>query len=95
MKRRGSSGGGGAAWDVEPERCRLARKIFLGAMVVMDDSKFEKKKWHTRRIGDDGAHKNEWREKNGYLRYLKRSEYESLCRGEGPVCCDEGLASQR
>ena len=44
MKRCGSSGGGGAAWDVEPERCLLAGTVFLGAIVVTDGSKSEKKK---------------------------------------------------
>ena len=34
MNRRRSSGGGGFARDVEPERCRLAGTIFLGARVV-------------------------------------------------------------
>ena len=43
MKQRGSSEGGGAAWDVEPERCRLAGTFFLGAIVVMEDLKSEKK----------------------------------------------------
>ena len=34
MNRCGSSGGGGAACEVEPDRCRLARVDFLGAMEV-------------------------------------------------------------
>ena len=49
MKRCGSSGGGGAARDVEPERCHLVGTVFLGAIVVTDSSKSEKKKMHTRR----------------------------------------------
>ena len=34
MNLCGSSGGGGAALEVEPDRCHLARVDFLGAMEV-------------------------------------------------------------
>ena len=43
MKWCGSSRGGGAAWDVESERCRLAGTVFLGAIVVTNGLKSEKK----------------------------------------------------
>ena len=40
MNRRGSSEGGGAAREVEPERCLLARVDFLGAIRVDFDYRF-------------------------------------------------------
>ena len=55
MKRRGSFGGGGAAWDVESERCRLAKTVFLGAIVVTGGSK-SKKKCTQEGVGDKGEH---------------------------------------
>ena len=42
MKRFRSFGGGGATWDVESERCRLAGTVFLGTIVVTDGSKSKK-----------------------------------------------------
>ena len=42
MNQRGSFGGGGVAYEVEPERCRLAGTDFLGAMVVVIWSKSTK-----------------------------------------------------
>ena len=56
MKRHRSSGVGGAARDVEPERCYLNGIIFLGVIVVTDSSKSEKKKCTQEEIGDEGAH---------------------------------------
>ena len=58
MKRRGSFGGGGAARDVEPERCRLARMVFLGAIIVIDGSKSEKKNAHEKKNETKGRTKN-------------------------------------
>ena len=59
MKRCRLSGGGGAAWDVEPEQCRLAVTVFLGAIVVTDDSKSEKKKnAHKKKQETKGRTKN-------------------------------------
>ena len=53
MKWNGSSGVQGATQDVKLEQCRLAGIVFLGAIVVTDGSKSEKrkkeKKRHTRR----------------------------------------------
>ena len=49
MKRRGLSGGGGAAQDVEPEWCCLAGIVFLGAIVVTDGSESEKKNAHKKK----------------------------------------------
>ena len=42
MKLHGSSIGGGVARDVEPAQCRLAGKVLLGSIVVIDGSKSEK-----------------------------------------------------
>ena len=64
MKRRGSSGGGGATLDVEPEWCRLAGTVFLGAIVVNDGSKFEKKNAHKKKQETKGRTKNgRWEKK--------------------------------
>ena len=56
MNRRGSSGGGGAARDVEPERCRLDGTVFLGAIIVAVGKKYAKTA-HQTRAGDEGPHK--------------------------------------
>ena len=70
MNQRGSSGEGGVARDVEPERCRLAGTVFLGAIVVAVGYK-STKKTHTRQEQETkGRTKNGWREKmdsRGYL----------------------------
>ena len=55
MKRRGSAGGGGAAWDVESERCCLAGTVFFGAIVVTNVLKSETK-CTQEAIEDEGAH---------------------------------------
>ena len=56
MNRRGSSGGGGAARDVELKWCRLVSTIFLGAIVVMVGYESVKNA-HQTRAGDKGSHK--------------------------------------
>ena len=61
MKWHGSSEGGGAARDVEPELCCLAGTVFLGAIVVTNGSKSEIKNAHKKKIGDEGAHQK-WEE---------------------------------
>ena len=75
MKQRGSFGGEGVAWDVEPERCHLVGIVFLGAIVVTDGSKSKKKKMahkkHRRRWGAQKRVEG----KNSHLSYLKRPEY--------------------
>ena len=69
MNQRGSSGRGGSARNVEPERCRLDGTVFLGAIVVAVGLKStEKKNAHQTRARDKGSHKNRWREKNGQPR---------------------------
>ena len=73
MKRRISSEGGGAARDVEPEWCRLAGAVFLGAIVVTDGSKFEKKNAHKKKQETKGRSKNRWREKKWPSRVFKEA----------------------
>ena len=63
MKRRGSSGEGGASRDVEPEQCCLAGTVFLGSIVVTDGSKSVKKNAHKKKQETKGRTKNGWREK--------------------------------
>ena len=58
MKRRGSSEGGGATRDVESERCHLVGTVFLGAIVVTDSSKSEKKNAHKKKQETKGCTKN-------------------------------------
>ena len=73
MKQCGSSGGGGVARDVEPERCRLDGTVFLGAIVVTDGSKSEKKKCTQEETRDKGAQqKKGGGKKSGHRGYLKR-----------------------
>ena len=55
MKRCGSVGGGGAAWDVESERCCLDGTVFFGAIVVTDGLKSETK-CTQEAIEDEGVH---------------------------------------
>ena len=57
MNQRVLSGGGGATSDVEPERCRLAGTVFLGAIIVTDDSKSEKNA-HKKKQETKGRTKN-------------------------------------
>ena len=58
MKWRASSEGGGAARDVEPERCRLAGMVFFGAIMVIDGSKSKKKNAHKKKQEKKGRNKN-------------------------------------
>ena len=69
MKWCGSAGGGGAAWDVELKRCRLAGIVFFGAIMVTDGSKSETK-CTQEAIGNEGAHQKRLEGKSircGYL----------------------------
>ena len=58
MNQRGSFGGGGAAFEVESERCRLARTDFLGAMVVVIWSRSTKISRKMREEAEGVAKKN-------------------------------------
>ena len=58
MKRRGSSGGGGATRDVELERCRLVGTVFFSAIIVIDGLKYEKKNAHKKKHETKGHTKN-------------------------------------
>ena len=68
MKWRGSSGGGGVTRDVEPERCRLAGMVFLGAVVVTYGLKSEKKNAHKKKQEINGRAKTGGGKKNGQPR---------------------------
>ena len=57
-----SFGGGGAAYDVEPEQCRLVGTVFLGAIAISVNLKYEKK-CTLERVEYEGMHKEGWREK--------------------------------
>ena len=72
MKRRGLSGGGGAAQDVEPEWCCLAGIVFLGAIVVTDGSESEKK-MHTRRNRRRSVEQKLVEGKNGHRGVFKEA----------------------
>ena len=67
MSQRGSSGEGGAARDVEPERCCLVGMDFLGAIIVavgFKSAKKKKKKRHTKQEQKMKGHtKNRWGKK--------------------------------
>ena len=67
---------------MEPEQCLLAETVFLGAIVVTDDSKSEKKNGTQEEQETMGRTKTGGGKKNGHHGYLKRLEYESLRRGE-------------
>ena len=63
MNRRGSFGGGGAAYKVDLECCRLSGTDFLGAMVGVVSYKVAKTQ--TRRRQETKRRlKTRWREKN-------------------------------
>ena len=64
MNRRRSSRGGGAAHDVEPERCRLAGTGLPGSHSSPNRLEIYKKKKHTRQEQETKRLKKiEWREK--------------------------------
>ena len=59
---------------MEPDQCRLAGTVFLGAIVVTNGSKSKKKNAHKKKQGTKACTKNRWKEKNGHRGYLKRPE---------------------
>ena len=60
MNRCGSSGGGGAAHEVEPKHCLLAGVDFLGAIVV--DFGYRYANTTKKKIEEEGGPKVVWRE---------------------------------
>ena len=91
MKRCGSSEGGGAAWDAKPERCSLVAKVFLGAIVVTDGSKSEKKNAHKKEQETKGRTKNRRGEKNSHRGYLKRPGIRVASPWRRTLCCGEDM----
>ena len=91
MNRRGSSGGGGAASDVESERGHLVGTVFLGAIVVAVDYKYAKNA-HQTRAGDEGAHKQRVKEKKWIAAGIDRSlKYDSLHHSKGSLRYSEAI----
>ena len=94
---------------MEPEQCRLAGTVFLGTIVVTNDSKSEKKKCTQEETGDEGSHKKQVEGKKWSSRVFKEawntshfaaakdpSLQLSYATQQGSVVrCGEGLASQR
>ena len=110
MKRRRSSEGGGAAWDVEPEQCRLAGTTFFDAIVVTDGSKSEKKKSaHKKKQETKGCTKKTFggkkRQSRAFIEAWNSSRFASakdpspqrrhVTQRRSMVHYGEGLASQR
>ena len=91
MNQRGSFGGGGAARDVELERGHLVGTVFLGAIVVAVDCKYAKNAQQTR-AGDEGAHKQQVKEKKWIAAGIYRPpKYDSLHHGKGSLFYGEAI----
>ena len=89
MNQRGSSGEGGAARDVEPERCRLVGTDFLGAIIVAVGYKYAKKKKKKKNTPNKSRRRRGIQKTSGGKKWTvvgihKAPEYESLHCGEGP-----------
>ena len=78
----GSSGGGGAAREVESDRCLLAGVDFRGAMVVDLGLEICKHSKETKE-GEERVAKCVWGENDQPFEYLKGSKITPLCRGVG------------